>query len=265
MYAAMHLHGSRVVRRWKRWAWLAVGIILGAWLLLAAPCALLSCPTRDTADDFLATADDASKRDHEEAHKLCATLPFMPSNRQLEPTGSPQLGSGGPYQVVYEWIPRVSTYGINDSVTYTTHTTPELMHHVSELSQRWTGPISVAVYVPHTDYCLAAIKIARLRVCGPKQVRELVSWHLYWPQEAPPVQKWNLLVNEADLDCTEPETLVKGYRATRSLSYPVNVARNVARTAAPTWFVLPSDVELYPSAGLPENFLEMAHRVTKGI
>ena len=34
-----------------------------------------------------------------------------------------------------------------------------------------------------------------------------------------------------------------------NLTYPVNVARNVAREAANTHFIFPSDVELYPSPG----------------
>lgn len=44
------------------------------------------------------------------------------------------------------------------------------------------------------------------------------------------------------------------------LEYPVNVGRNIARNAALTHFVLASDIELYPSPGLSNGFLQMLSR-----
>lgn len=40
-------------------------------------------------------------------------------------------------------------------------------------------------------------------------------------------------------------------------TYPVNVGRNIARDAAQTYFVLASDIELYPNPGFIEMFLQM--------
>lgn len=42
-----------------------------------------------------------------------------------------------------------------------------------------------------------------------------------------------------------------------NLRYPINVLRNVARSNAETYFVLASDIELYPSANLAHLFLDM--------
>ena len=42
------------------------------------------------------------------------------------------------------------------------------------------------------------------------------------------------------------------YRSMNNLTYPVNVARNIARLSATSHFVFPSDIELYPSPGLFE-------------
>lgn len=42
--------------------------------------------------------------------------------------------------------------------------------------------------------------------------------------------------------------------------YPVNVGRNVARDAAMTYFILASDIELYPNPGLVGKFLRMIAR-----
>jgi len=46
-------------------------------------------------------------------------------------------------------------------------------------------------------------------------------------------------------------------RSSKSLDYPVNVGRNIARESANSHFIFPSDIELYPSPGLIPDFLDM--------
>ncbi|XP_068231619.1 beta-1,4-glucuronyltransferase 1-like isoform X1 [Palaemon carinicauda] len=255
---------TRAWRRWQRWACVGIGVVVGAWLLLAAPCALLACPPRDAPEEK-SEGTGPSQEGNDAAHLVCDTLSLVPAGRMREPKGSPQLGDEGPYSVLYEWIPSHRTYTSNESVTYTTHTTPEMISHVGELASRWSGPLSVAVYVPHSDFCIAAVRVARLRACSTSAVREKVSWHLFWPKESPPAADWHLMVDESTIDCNKDHTAsIKGFRTIQGLPYPVNVARNIARSAASTWFVLPSDVELYPSAGLAEQFLKMVTQVAAG-
>jgi hypothetical protein len=45
-----------------------------------------------------------------------------------------------------------------------------------------------------------------------------------------------------------------------SLDYPVNVGRNIARESANSYFVFPSDIELYPNPGFIPAFLDMIRR-----
>ena len=45
------------------------------------------------------------------------------------------------------------------------------------------------------------------------------------------------------------------YRSQNNLTYPVNIARNVARSLAMTYFVFPSDIELYPSLNFIKGYL----------
>ncbi|XP_071550656.1 beta-1,4-glucuronyltransferase 1-like [Panulirus ornatus] len=254
---------TRAWRRWQQWACVGAAVVVGAWLLLAAPCALLACPPQDTAEAS-ATNTDQSSEEYDAAQLVCTIISFVPARRPLESRGSPQLGDNGPYSVVSNWLPAARTYTVNESVTYTTHTTPEMISHVGELAVRWTGPLSVAIFVPRSDFCLAAARVAHLRACGPPAVRERVTWHLFWPRDTPPGADWHQVVEEDSVDCNDDKTaLVRGYRAIKSLPYPVNVARNVARSAAPTWFVLPSDVELYPSQGLAEQFLGLIQLVNE--
>ncbi len=50
----------------------------------------------------------------------------------------------------------------------------------------------------------------------------------------------------------------RSYRKENKLPYPVNAARNIARSTAKTRFVLTSDVELLPSPRLAVNFAALA-------
>jgi hypothetical protein len=50
------------------------------------------------------------------------------------------------------------------------------------------------------------------------------------------------------------------YKTKAKILYPVNIGRNVARDSAVTHYILPSDIELYPSPGLIQNFLDMVRR-----
>ena len=52
----------------------------------------------------------------------------------------------------------------------------------------------------------------------------------------------------------------KSYKEMKSILYPVNVARNIARETATTHFIFPLDIELYPSPGLIPAFLNMVWR-----
>lgn len=67
---------------------------------------------------------------------------------------------------------------------------------------------------------------------------------------------------EGNYQCTNAEpyldrSLVKIFKNKFEATYPINVGRNLARQAALTHFVLASDIELYPSLGLAEQFLAM--------
>lgn len=59
-------------------------------------------------------------------------------------------------------------------------------------------------------------------------------------------------------DCSMPDmSNTKTYRSRNGLIYPVNVARNVARNASGTQYILVSDVEMIPSEGLATRFTLM--------
>lgn len=65
-----------------------------------------------------------------------------------------------------------------------------------------------------------------------------------------------------DVDCLQaaPFEEVKPehmYKNQQNLLYPINFARNLARSSAQTHFVFSNDVELFPSPNLVEEFFKM--------
>ena len=56
------------------------------------------------------------------------------------------------------------------------------------------------------------------------------------------------------------EDKVNTYRNASGMDYPVNVGRNIAREASNSYFIFPSDIELYPNPGLIPAFLDMIRR-----
>lgn len=126
--------------------------------------------------------------------------------------------------------------------------------------------MSVAVYSPGTDLISAMNVIFYLRNCNAATdlVKEYVSFHLFFDKMD--YNENNILTLyerlEATLKCSRAESYLKirqneTYRAKHKLSYPINAARNIARTAATTHFVFACDIELYPNPNFVEQFLKM--------
>nr|CAD7452270.1 unnamed protein product [Timema tahoe] len=149
------------------------------------------------------------------------------------------------------------------------------MYHIVEIVHRWDGPVSVAVFVPYTDAGLCLAVVDHLCRCLPEMSQ--LSLHFIFPSTLPPIVSWTSVdYNETHmkspkkpefLDCSAPKDLFVGqfktFRSQEGLTYPVNVARNVARRGAQTWHILVSDVELLPSEGLVPGFISMLSRFRK--
>ncbi|KAM8716163.1 hypothetical protein ACLKA7_003104 [Drosophila subpalustris] len=154
------------------------------------------------------------------------------------------------------------------TVTYTTHGDYRYLENVVPLLERWRAPISFALYAPGLDFRPTVMSILWLRECDPQRelIQQWVSFHIYFnvdhiPQEIPKehtLLKWKVNCNEPAPFLNVPRTEL--YRLQKRLEYPINVGRNVARNAALTHFVLASDIELYPSPGLANGFLQMLSR-----
>uniref|UniRef100_T1JJI3 N-acetyllactosaminide beta-1,3-N-acetylglucosaminyltransferase n=1 Tax=Strigamia maritima TaxID=126957 RepID=T1JJI3_STRMM len=173
----------------------------------------------------------------------------------------------GSYRVFFNYVPSVFKFNYTDTITYSTHATPDFLFHLEELASRWRGPISVAVYAPGSDFDLATRIIRYLHQCANESVRYYVSFHLFFKQEefnATSGNKQFPAYSPSDdptpFDCllrSNKNFYYQTFRKKKNITYPVNVARNIARVLASTYYVLTSDIELYPSLDFIPMFLQM--------
>ena len=154
----------------------------------------------------------------------------------------------------------------DESITYTTHGDFSFLDNLVPLLERWQAPLSIALYAPGEDFDSTIASILYLRNCIPEAaiIVQLATFHLFYenkhrPKKLPPFN-YNLEVNFVCPDVppyTLNSTTDKMYRTKMNLTYPVNFARNLARSAALTHYVLSSDIEFYPSVNLVDDFFEM--------
>jgi len=179
---------------------------------------------------------------------------------QLNDLGSiPRIGQRGNYWVLYNYVRAEKVFGDFDSVTYTTHSDFTFLDNLEPLLERWMGPVSIALYSPGSDFKKTLERISYLRECTQSPlVKAYVTFHIFFDSGHFPLSK--IPQELSPVDCDAPPEFgdnVRTYRKTRNLVYPVNVARNIAREMSTTYFVLASDIELYPSPNLIHQFLEM--------
>ncbi|ERL89876.1 hypothetical protein D910_07235 [Dendroctonus ponderosae] len=131
------------------------------------------------------------------------------------------LSQRGLYYVIYNFVKAEEEFGCIDSITLSAPGDYRFLDNVIPLVDRWDGPISIALYAPGYDFYTTLDAIAYLRNCGP-----------------------------------EHEEM---YKSQNELLYPINVARNVAKLAAQTYFIFPSDIELYPTRNFVKLFLQLVN------
>lgn len=134
----------------------------------------------------------------------------------------------------------------------------------------WRAPISYTVYTQTQDVnaSLDAIQYYRKCLPGNQLIRAYVSFHIYFPvkhwtdtNQFDSIEKFDWPVNCQHYN--RSKLLIKpdpGIFGTQDKPiFTSNVARNIAREAANTYFILPCDIQLYPSVGFVEQFLDMVH------
>ncbi|XP_075227166.1 beta-1,4-glucuronyltransferase 1 isoform X2 [Lycorma delicatula] len=187
---------------------------------------------------------------------------LIPCNDRKRESRTAQRGD---YWVLYNYVQAEYQPHCWETLTYTTHADYTFLDNLEPLLERWQGPVSLALYAPGTDFILTLNTIRYLRNCGSNLVSRFVTFHIYFPSKHLPKQipKGNKILEE-HFNCSNPPPWLNStlavYKSQKKLLYPVNVGRNIARESAVTYYILPSDIELYPSPGLIPDFLAMIQR-----
>ncbi|XP_023017546.2 beta-1,4-glucuronyltransferase 1 [Leptinotarsa decemlineata] len=174
----------------------------------------------------------------------------------------------GNFIVFRNYIQADMQFRSSESVTLSVPGDYRFLDNILQLVDRWRGPISVALYAPGYDFFSTLQSIAYLRICsGNSLVKELVTFHLFFEHDHIPIQHDRPLLDiyRDEFDCSQKppfETVKDGdmYKERKNLTYPINVARNVAKLNAQTHFVFPSDIELYPTRNFIKEFLEFVQK-----
>lgn len=173
----------------------------------------------------------------------------------------------GNYWVLYNYIRPSQSFNCDESITYVTHGDPTFMDNLEPLLERWRGPISVGVYAPGTDFNFAVQTILYYRHCtNTSLVKTYATFSFFFDlAHIPENISSSALFHKKSLgvDCGSYNASFSSYKNHKKLSYPVNIARNIARETAVTHFIFTSDIELYPSPGTIQNFLQMI-RINEG-
>ncbi|XP_026672464.1 beta-1,4-glucuronyltransferase 1-like, partial [Ceratina calcarata] len=180
-------------------------------------------------------------------------LPDVLSYPASKITWSPEIGEKSPYRVLPFILRGAEEQDKLPQVTLCTHATADQAYGILELAQRWEGPLTLAIFTPGLDAGIAVALLDRACRCEPEMYK--VAVHLIFPAGRPPALGQP---QRSQGDCAASD-LQRGDRETerrqRDMAYPINVARNVARTLANTTRVLVTDIELLPSERLASGFM----------
>ncbi|XP_059086555.1 beta-1,4-glucuronyltransferase 1-like [Tigriopus californicus] len=198
---------------------------------------------------------------------------------------NPQLQAGANYSVIYNFAspqPNANSFRLvhydgndtytdepadieelidEDHITYVTHATPEFLStNLIQLLDHWpSAPLSVSVFAPGQDFCAATALISWLWTCEPR-VRRQVSFHIIFPSDLAndiAVKTATEGIRILDANCDQAPVLSEEtFRSRKLIPYPVNTARNVARSVVRTKYFVTSDIELFPSPNLSANFVK---------
>lgn len=128
------------------------------------------------------------------------------------------------------------------------------LHHLVELVDRWSGPISLAVFTPGAERLVADRFISFLSKCYP-QVLAKVALHTVHPANHPEVL--NDSPDNSTIECFHPKQILnslledlnqnetrRNWRET--YPYPQNLLRNVAKSGCPSTYTIIPDIDMIP-------------------
>lgn len=169
----------------------------------------------------------------------------------------------GDFFILKNFIKSRISFKCYESITYATHAEANFLKNLIPVVTRWKAPVSLAIYAPGSDFNTTLKAIYYLRNCVDEKefIQDFVTFHIFFEKE---FYNENLSKSykeaEKMLECNESflyNISAKSYRNENNFTYPVNVARNLAKNSSMTHLVFVSDIELYPSLNVVKSFLKM--------
>lgn len=150
-----------------------------------------------------------------------------------------------------------------------TQSSLEKLHSITEVTNHWNGPISLAVFAAYEEELNSLLTyILYLRKCYIK-VKENVSFHLGLAMERRPKHILIDMEQVEDLDCESPTSIFQGLIKVlnrgmnfwrNKFPYPQNHMRNLARKNCQTKYVFLTDIDIIPSNGMAEEIDDFIRR-----
>ncbi|XP_070180229.1 beta-1,4-glucuronyltransferase 1-like [Littorina saxatilis] len=179
-----------------------------------------------------------------------------------------RLDKSGTYHIIDNFLTSEHVVLENaHDVTIVTQCTANHLHHLIELSERWKGPVAVAVFTFDDDFNHAIDSILYHHFCSDS-VFKYVTFHLVFPISRTPRDLAGAAkAAETRLSCSHPpvspssqqQGQAKNY-ALEGIEYPHNVLRNLAVNYVQTRYVFVVDVDMLPSEDLRVQFQKLLAR-----
>lgn len=151
-----------------------------------------------------------------------------------------------------EW----DTVTAESRVCLATQTSVERLFWVAWQAEAWSGPMSVSIFVPGSEYAVAAAMVSYLRRCFPN-VQEKVSFHLVHPRTRPPRPSPNPELIHLSCDYPQESNILlmrlRDEGEQKERRYPQNLMRNLARRTCSCEYSLTIDVDMLTPPFMSEN------------
>ena len=152
-----------------------------------------------------------------------------------------------------------SSLSLSRSLCLGAQTSVDRLYELVELVSNWSGPMSIAVFVPGVELAVGLRYIQYLRDCN-QDIRNQVSFHLTYPVDHQGVPHHpDLQEVVGNMDCKQPKQVLKyllnvrnkemlGWR--ESYPYPQNLLRNLAKNGCQTNYTYIPDIDMVPTPGM---------------
>ena len=152
-----------------------------------------------------------------------------------------------------------SSLSLSRSLCLGAQTSVDRLYELVELVSNWSGPMSIAVFVPGVELAVGLRYIQYLRDCN-QDIRNQVSFHLTYPVDHQGVPHHPDLQEVVDnMDCKQPKQVLKYLLSVRNMEmlgwresypYPQNLLRNLAKNGCQTNYTYIPDIDMVPTPGM---------------